>query len=76
MLMIIGFVKSAIDILNVKIGWCKFGLYHTVSRACTLIGINHNSSMSQEYQRILDEVSKIVNEAPRLYEALGKDSWD
>lgn len=34
------------------------------------------SSMSQEYQRILDEVSKIVNEAPRLYRALGKDSWN
>jgi len=33
-------------------------------------------SMSQEYQRILDEVSKIVNEAPRLYQALGKDSWN
>lgn len=33
-------------------------------------------SMSQEYQRILDEVSKIVNEAPKLYQALGKDSWN
>lgn len=29
--------------------------------------------MSQEYQRILYEVSKIVDEAPRLYQVLGKD---
>lgn len=32
--------------------------------------------MSKEYQRILDEVAKIVNEAPKLYQALGKDSWN
>lgn len=32
--------------------------------------------MSQEHQRILNEVSKIVNEAPRLYQALGRDSWN
>ncbi|KFM20033.1 hypothetical protein AAA799P11_00338 [Marine Group I thaumarchaeote SCGC AAA799-P11] len=32
--------------------------------------------MSQEHLKILDEVSKIVNEAPKLFDALGKDSWD
>jgi hypothetical protein len=32
--------------------------------------------MSQEHQRILDEVSKVVNEAPKLYQALGKDRWN
>jgi len=32
--------------------------------------------MSQEEQRIIDEILKVVNEAPRLYEALGKDRWN
>jgi len=32
--------------------------------------------MSQTQIRILDEVSKVVDEAPRLFDALGNDSWN
>jgi len=32
--------------------------------------------MNQEHQRILDEVSKVVSEAPKLFDALGNDSWN
>ena len=32
--------------------------------------------MSQNHQRILDEVSKLVDKAPKLFKALGNDSWN
>ena len=32
--------------------------------------------MSEYHQRMLEEVSKAVSEAPRLFDALGKDSWN
>ena len=32
--------------------------------------------MSQIQIRLLDEVSKVVQEAPKLFNALGNDSWN
>jgi len=32
--------------------------------------------MSEYHQRMLEEISKVVAEAPKLFDALGKDSWD
>jgi len=32
--------------------------------------------MSEYHQRMLEEVSKTVSEAPKLFAALGRDSWD
>ena len=33
-------------------------------------------SMSEYRQRILEDVSKVVSEAPKLFAALGNDSWN
>lgn len=32
--------------------------------------------MDESQEKILEQVSKIVDEAPRLFEALKNDSWD
>jgi hypothetical protein len=32
--------------------------------------------MSEYHQRMLEEVSKVVSEAPKLFAALGNDSWN